>query len=213
MRRPERFQAALVIWRCGTRGSRSVKGLILRAFAAFCPTGAGEYGTLCGGADFPGRPQMAPHWGDRRCRTSNTGWSIRACGRARPSSKCRAGPASLQPRTDGSHEYAWHCAPFTEGAQYGIEIFYPYENELHVSKKDGKLHFDGDFGPAPDARPAVAAVPQLRQRLLHLPASARSESRQGLGGAHRAASAVLYRHRPTRCRSRCRRCCAPNGGR
>jgi hypothetical protein len=54
------------------------------------------------------------------------------------------------PRTDGSHEYAWHCAPFTEGAQYGIEVFYPYENELHVSKKDGALHFDGDFGPAPD---------------------------------------------------------------
>jgi hypothetical protein len=54
------------------------------------------------------------------------------------------------PRTDGSHEYAWHCAPFTEGAQYGIEIFYPYENELHVSQKNGVLHFDGDFGPAPD---------------------------------------------------------------
>jgi hypothetical protein len=54
------------------------------------------------------------------------------------------------PRSDGSHEYAWHCAPFTEGAQYGIEVFYPYENELHVSNKDGELDFDGDFGPAPD---------------------------------------------------------------
>ena len=54
------------------------------------------------------------------------------------------------PRTDGSHEYAWHCAPFTEGAQYGIEVFYPYENELHVSQKNGVLHFDGDFGEAPD---------------------------------------------------------------
>jgi hypothetical protein len=40
-----------------------------------------------------------------------------------------------EPRTDGSHEYAWHCVPFTEGAQYGIEIFYPYENELHVTKR------------------------------------------------------------------------------
>jgi hypothetical protein len=55
-----------------------------------------------------------------------------------------------EPRTDGSHEYAWHCAPFTEGAQYGIEIFYPYGNELHVSRKNGTLHFDGDFGPSPD---------------------------------------------------------------
>jgi hypothetical protein len=54
------------------------------------------------------------------------------------------------PRRDGSHEHAWHCMPFTEGAQYGIEIFYPYENELRVSKKDGALIFDGDFGPKPD---------------------------------------------------------------
>ena len=55
-----------------------------------------------------------------------------------------------EPRTDGSHEYAWHCLPFTEGAQYGIEIFYPYENELHVTKKDGEFVFDGDFGPPPE---------------------------------------------------------------
>jgi hypothetical protein len=55
-----------------------------------------------------------------------------------------------EPRTDGSHEYAWHCAPFTEGAQYGIEILYPYDNELHVTRKDGKLVFDGDFGPPPE---------------------------------------------------------------
>ena len=56
-----------------------------------------------------------------------------------------------EPRADGSHEHAWHCAPFTEGAQYGIEILYPYENELRVSKRNGRLVFDGDFGPAPDA--------------------------------------------------------------
>jgi hypothetical protein len=55
-----------------------------------------------------------------------------------------------EPRTDGSQEYAWHCAPFTEGAQYGIEVFYPYENELHVSTKNGTLEFDGDFGEKPD---------------------------------------------------------------
>jgi hypothetical protein len=54
-----------------------------------------------------------------------------------------------EPRTDGSHEQAWHCAPFSEGAQYGIEVFYPYDVELHVTKKDGKLIFDGDFGPSP----------------------------------------------------------------
>jgi hypothetical protein len=56
-----------------------------------------------------------------------------------------------QPRADGSHEYAWHCMPFTEGAQYGIEIFYPYDNELHVTNRNGHLTFDGDFGPLPDS--------------------------------------------------------------
>ncbi len=54
-----------------------------------------------------------------------------------------------EPRRDGSHEYAWHCVPFTEGAQYGIEIFYPYANELRVSKQDGQVVLDGDFGPDP----------------------------------------------------------------
>ena len=55
-----------------------------------------------------------------------------------------------EPRANGSHEYAWHCAPFTEGAQYGIEVFYPYSNELKVTKRNGELVFDGDFGPPPD---------------------------------------------------------------
>ena len=54
-----------------------------------------------------------------------------------------------EPRANGSHEYAWHCVPFSEAAQYGLEIFYPYDNELRVSTKDGRLMFDGDFGPAP----------------------------------------------------------------
>jgi len=54
-----------------------------------------------------------------------------------------------EPRADGSHEYAWHCVPFSEAAQYGVEVFYPYDNELRVSTKGGQLVFDGDFGPAP----------------------------------------------------------------
>lgn len=54
-----------------------------------------------------------------------------------------------EPRADGSHEYAWHCLPFTEGAQYGIELFYPFENELRVSTQEGRLILDGDFGPDP----------------------------------------------------------------
>jgi hypothetical protein len=53
------------------------------------------------------------------------------------------------PRRDGNREQPWHCVPFSESAQYGIEIFYPYDNELHVSTRDGKLVLDGDFGPNP----------------------------------------------------------------
>jgi hypothetical protein len=53
-----------------------------------------------------------------------------------------------EPRRDGSMEQAWHCLPFSEGARYGIELFYSYPNELSVSVTDGKLHLDGDFGPA-----------------------------------------------------------------
>ena len=74
-------------------------------------------------------PKLAP----RRTKLEMPGWA-----------------GKPEPRTDGSQEYAWHCAPFTEGAQYGIEVFYPYDNELRVSKRDGKFVFDGDFGPPPD---------------------------------------------------------------
>jgi hypothetical protein len=55
-----------------------------------------------------------------------------------------------QPRKDGSMEQAWHCLPFSEGARYGIELFYPYETELRVSISGGKLALDADFGPPPE---------------------------------------------------------------
>ena len=54
-----------------------------------------------------------------------------------------------EPRKDGSHEQVWHCMPFTEGAQYGVELFYPYDNELHVTQQNGQVVLDGDFGPKP----------------------------------------------------------------
>jgi hypothetical protein len=53
-------------------------------------------------------------------------------------------------RVDGSHEYVWHCLPFSEGAQYGTEVFYPYDNELRVTTRDGHLLLEGDFGRDPD---------------------------------------------------------------
>jgi hypothetical protein len=73
-------------------------------------------------------PRLSP----RRTKLEIPGWS-----------------GEREPRADGSHEYVWHCLPFSEGAQYGIEIFYPYDNDLSVTMEAGKLRFDGDFGPAP----------------------------------------------------------------
>ncbi|MDI9848124.1 hypothetical protein QM467_08670 [Rhodoblastus sp. 17X3] len=55
-----------------------------------------------------------------------------------------------EPRADGSQEYAWHCTPFSESAQYGIELFYPFDNELVVSTINGELKLGGDFGPCPE---------------------------------------------------------------
>lgn len=54
-----------------------------------------------------------------------------------------------QPRADGSHEQVWHCAPFTEGARYGVEILYPFEQELRVSAGPGGVELDADWGPDP----------------------------------------------------------------
>ena len=73
-------------------------------------------------------PRIAP----RRTKLEVPGW---------------AGEA--QPRKDGSHEQPWHCMPFIEGAQYGIELFYPYDNELRVTKRGGQVVLEGDFGPDP----------------------------------------------------------------
>ncbi len=52
-------------------------------------------------------------------------------------------------RADGSREQPWHCIPFSEGAKYAIEVFYPYNNQLEVRKDGGRLMFRGDFGPPP----------------------------------------------------------------
>ncbi|HUB12899.1 MAG TPA: hypothetical protein VMB34_13165 [Acetobacteraceae bacterium] len=54
-----------------------------------------------------------------------------------------------EPRRDGSHEYGWHCMPFVESAQYGIEMFYPFDNELRVTKRYGHVVLESDWGPDP----------------------------------------------------------------
>ena len=86
-----------------------------------------------------------------------------------------------EPRTDGSHEYAWHCMPFTEGAQYGIEIFYPYDNELRVEKKNGEFVFKGDFGPPPNDDLQWPPFRSFGRNFYTYQLFARSKSWRGLG--------------------------------
>jgi hypothetical protein len=39
----------------------------------------------------------------------------------------------------------WHCKPFVDGSTYGLELIYPFDTEVTVTTKDGKLCWTGDF--------------------------------------------------------------------
>ena len=54
-----------------------------------------------------------------------------------------------QPRADGSREQPWHCLPFSESARYGLELVYPFEQELHVSQRDGHVRLEAEWGADP----------------------------------------------------------------
>ena len=55
-----------------------------------------------------------------------------------------------QPRADGSHQQVWHCAPFSEGARYGLELLYPFDAEHRVQSVDGKVQLEANWGPDPN---------------------------------------------------------------
>jgi len=55
-----------------------------------------------------------------------------------------------EPRADGSHEYPWHCIPFSEAVRAGIELCYPHAAELRVSIRDGEFAFETDSAGPPD---------------------------------------------------------------
>jgi hypothetical protein len=55
-----------------------------------------------------------------------------------------------QPRADGNHEQVWHCAPFSEGARYGVEMLYPFDEELRVTQFRGRVRLQADWGEPAD---------------------------------------------------------------
>jgi len=55
-----------------------------------------------------------------------------------------------QPRVDGNHEQPWHCTPFSESARYGVELTYPFEEELRVTTWRGKVRLEADWGEPAD---------------------------------------------------------------
>lgn len=54
-----------------------------------------------------------------------------------------------EPRVDGSHEQPWHCIPFSESARYGLELIYPFDDELRVTKIDGRVRLDAEWKSPP----------------------------------------------------------------
>ncbi|WP_027795998.1 hypothetical protein [Paraburkholderia acidipaludis] len=75
------------------------------------------------------QPRLSP----RRTRIEVPGWG-----------------GTKEPRRNGAHEQGWHCLPFVEGAQYGIELFYPHDREVRVSRRDGQFAFEGGGDPNPE---------------------------------------------------------------
>jgi len=55
-----------------------------------------------------------------------------------------------QPRADGSHEQPWHCTPFSESARYGVEVLYPFVEELRVRTVRGRVRLEADWGEPVD---------------------------------------------------------------
>ena len=86
-------------------------------------------------------PRLAP----RRTKLEIPGWA-----------------GKREPRADGSREQVWHCVPFSEGAQYGIELFYPTTTNC-TSDQGRPIDTGRRLGPAAGRRPAVAAVPEFRR--------------------------------------------------
>jgi hypothetical protein len=58
-----------------------------------------------------------------------------------------------QTRADGSHEQPWHCLPFSESAIYGLELCYPFDTELRVTNRGGRVQLNARWGDRPSGEP------------------------------------------------------------
>jgi len=50
---------------------------------------------------------------------------------------------------DGNLAQPWHCMPFAEGANYGLELIYQYETECQVVNDNGLVRIDWDYTKEP----------------------------------------------------------------
>jgi hypothetical protein len=47
--------------------------------------------------------------------------------------------------TNGSVAKPLHCIPFVEGSTYGVELLYSFDTTTYVTKKNGKILFEGEW--------------------------------------------------------------------
>jgi len=85
-----------------------------------------------------------------KCRTREPG--------SRPSNQVGipGGAANGSPALMAPTNTVWHCLPFSEVRSTAIALF----PELHLTTKEGRVIFNGDFGPAPDKGRAAKAKKQ-----------------------------------------------------
>ena len=69
--------------------------------------------------------------------------------------------------TNGSEPQPWHCKPFMDGINYGLELVYSFETETRVYWQDNVLKFDGKFGDeafweSPEQRAITGGSPPIK---------------------------------------------------
>lgn len=60
---------------------------------------------------------------------------------------------------NGDKPQPWHCPPFVDGSTYGLELYYPFDTECHVSIENEKLKFEGDFEKEQTKIPEITLPP------------------------------------------------------